>query len=47
VGELEKGGAVASRPGTRVDGYSPPRARKLVVRAVGSKGRVDQALYDV
>ncbi len=52
MGELAKGGAVVSRPGTRVDGYSPPRARELVLQvsthgAVGSKGRVDQALYDV
>jgi hypothetical protein len=52
MGELAKGGAVVSRPGTRVDGYSPPRARELVLqvskhRTIGSKGQVDQALYDV
>ncbi len=45
VGELAKGGAVVGRPGTRVDGYSPPRAKKLVLQvskhgAVGSKGLV-------
>jgi hypothetical protein len=43
VGELAKGGAVVSRPGTRVDGYSPPRAKKLVLQVskhgiTGSKG---------
>jgi hypothetical protein len=43
VGELAKGGAVVGRPGTRVDGYSPPRVKKLVLQvskygAVGSKG---------
>ncbi len=32
VGELAKGGAVVGRPGTRVDGYSPPRAKKLVLQ---------------
>jgi hypothetical protein len=52
MGELVKGGAVVSRPGTRVDGYAPPRARKLVLQvskhgAVGSKVQVDQALYEV
>ncbi len=51
AGELTKGGAVVSRPGTRVAGYSPPQERKLVLqvskhRAVGSKGWVDQALYE-
>ncbi len=30
--KLPKGGAVVSRPGSRVDGYSPPRARKLVLQ---------------
>jgi hypothetical protein len=30
--ELAKGGAVVSRPETRVDGYSPPRARELVLQ---------------
>ncbi len=45
MGELAKGGAVVGRPGTRVDGYSPPRA-KLFLRvskygAVRSKGWVD------
>jgi hypothetical protein len=43
VGELSKGGAVVSRPGIRVDGYSPPRAKKLVIQEskhgiTGSKG---------
>jgi hypothetical protein len=43
VGELAKGGAVVGTPGTRVDGYLPPRARKLVLQvskhgAVGSEG---------
>jgi hypothetical protein len=43
VGELAKGGAVVGRPGTRVDGYSPPRAKKLVLQVskhgfVESKG---------
>jgi hypothetical protein len=43
VGELAKGGAVVGRSGTRVDGYSPPRAMKLVLQvnkpgAVGRKG---------
>jgi hypothetical protein len=43
VEKIEKGGAVVCRPGTRVDGYSPPRAKKLVLQvskheAVGSKG---------
>ncbi len=32
AGGLEKGGAVVGRPGTRVDGYSPPRAKKLVLQ---------------
>jgi hypothetical protein len=32
VGRLAKGGAVVNRPGTRVDGYSPPRAKKLVIQ---------------
>ncbi len=49
------GGAVVSRPGTRVDGNSPPRARGLVLqvskhawgRAAESKGWVDQAFYEV
>ncbi len=30
VGELAKGGAVVGRSGTRVDGYTPPRAKKLL-----------------
>ncbi len=43
VGELVKGGAVVGRPGIRVDGYSPPRAKKLVLQeskrgVAGSKG---------
>jgi hypothetical protein len=29
VGELAKGGAGVSRPGTREDGYSPPREKKF------------------
>ncbi len=49
MGELAKGGAVVSRPGTRVDGYSPPRARELVLQVsehgvVESMGWADQAL---
>ncbi len=32
MGELATGGAVVGRPGTRVDGYSPPRAKKLVLQ---------------
>jgi hypothetical protein len=32
VGELAKGGTVVGRPGTRVDGYSPPQAKKLVLQ---------------
>ncbi len=43
MGEVAKGGEVVGRPGTRVDGYSPPRAKKLVLqvsknRVAGSKG---------
>jgi hypothetical protein len=43
VGELAKGGAVDSKPGTRVDGCSPPRAKKLVIQVsehkiTGNKG---------
>ncbi len=43
VGERAKGGAVVGRPGTRVDGYSPPRAKKLAFQvskheAIESKG---------
>ncbi len=43
MGELAKGGAFVDRPGTRVDGYSPPRAKKLVLQVskhgvAGSKG---------
>jgi hypothetical protein len=33
MGELAKGGAVVNRPGTRVDGYSRPREKKLVLQA--------------
>jgi hypothetical protein len=52
VVELVKGRAVVNRPGSRVDGNSPPRARGLVLQvskqgAAGSKGRVDWAFYDV
>jgi hypothetical protein len=32
VGRLAKGGAVVNRPGTRVNGYSPSRAKKLVLQ---------------
>ncbi len=32
VGELAKGGAVVGRPGARVDGYSLPRVKKLVLQ---------------
>jgi hypothetical protein len=32
VGGLAKGGAVVGRPGTSVDGYSPPQAKKLVLQ---------------
>ncbi len=43
VGGLAKGGAAVGRPETRADGYSPPRAKKLVLQVskhgvVGSKG---------
>ncbi len=43
VGELAKGGAVIDRPEARVYGYSPPRAKRLVLQVsrygmVGSKG---------
>jgi hypothetical protein len=42
---LARGGAVVSRPGTRVDGNSPPRARGLVLQVskhgvAGSRGQV-------
>ncbi len=45
---LARGGAVISRPGTRVDGNSPLRARRLVLQVskhgvAGSKGRVGRA----
>ncbi len=32
VGELAKGGLGVGRPGTSVDGYSPPGAKKLVLQ---------------
>ncbi len=32
MGELAKGGAVVSRPGTIVDGYLPLRAKKPVLQ---------------
>ncbi len=32
MGELAKGGAVVGRPEARVDGYSPPRAKKLALK---------------
>ncbi len=43
VRELAKGGTVDSKPGTGVDGYSSPRAKKLVLQVsehkiLGSKG---------
>ncbi len=43
VGELVRSGAVAGRPGTRVDGCSPPRAKNLVLQVskigmAGDKG---------
>ncbi len=46
MGELAKGGAVVSRPGTRVDGYLPPREKKLVLQVrklgtMGSRGGVE------
>jgi hypothetical protein len=34
VGELAKDGAVVGRSGARVDGYSPPRAKKLVLQVI-------------
>ncbi len=40
VGELPKGGALVGRPGTRVDGYSPSRAKKLVLQ-VSKHGMVE------
>jgi hypothetical protein len=55
VGELAKGGAVVSKHGTRVDGYShlAPRAKKLVIQVckIGDNREqgvgLKQALYDV
>jgi hypothetical protein len=53
------GGAVVSRLGTRVDGYSSPRAKKLVLQVskvgmfMGCKGsgwvgyHVNVAIYDL
>ncbi len=43
MGGLAKGGAVVGRPGTRLDEYSPPWAKKLVLQVskhgvAGSKG---------
>ncbi len=43
VGQLAKGGTVDSKPGTRVDGYSSPRAKKLALQVsehkiMGNKG---------
>ncbi len=32
MGELVRGGAVVSRPGSQVDGNSPPRAKGLVLQ---------------
>jgi hypothetical protein len=53
VGRLAKGGAVVNRPGRRVDGYMPPRAKKLDLQ-VSKKGdndeqgvRLDEALNNV
>jgi hypothetical protein len=37
MGELAKGRAVVSRPGTRVDGYSRHEQKKLVLQ-VSNKG---------
>ncbi len=37
MGELAKSGVVVSRPGTRVDGYSPHEQKKLVLQ-VSNKG---------
>jgi hypothetical protein len=39
VGGLAKGGAVVGRPGTRVDGYLPSRAKNLALQ-VGKHGVV-------
>ncbi len=36
VGGLAKGGAVVGRPETRVDGYLPSRAKKLVSKKVNT-----------
>ncbi len=49
---LARGGAVVSRPGTRVDGNSPPRARGLVLQVskygvAGNKGGLDRDLLCV
>jgi hypothetical protein len=46
VGELAKGEAVVNRPGTRVDGYSPPREKELELQVSklgtrGSRGGVE------
>ncbi len=46
MGEQVKGGAVVSRPGTRMDGYSPPREKKLILQVsklgtTGSRGGVE------
>ncbi len=46
VGELAKGGAVVGRLETRVDGFSPSQAKKLILQVskhgiVGSKGWVE------
>jgi hypothetical protein len=38
VGDLAKGGAVVSRPGARVDGYLPPRAKKVVLQVSKNMG---------
>ncbi len=53
MGRLAKGGAVVNRPGRRVDGYMPPRAKKLDLQ-VSKKGdndeqgvRLDEALNNV
>ncbi len=40
MGELAKCGTVVGRPGTRVDGYSPPQAKKLVLQ-VSKYGMVE------
>ncbi len=58
MGELTKGGAVVGRPGARVDGYSPPRVKKVVLQVSKTMGwreargwvewgRVNIVIYDL